>query len=114
MQTDSDSVPFDGLSIGQGFDARLLANPEMQNPLTVFSAEIRPHAGTGVVGMSVGNDGTVHPLPGVDVEIAVGTIQPTIRHLQQVSHASVLLDFGFERVLESYSGWGEGKLFVCS
>ena len=70
-------------SIAEDVTLDILTESVAENRLTAALGNIDPAAGARMIRMGVGNHGSRHRPPGVDVEIACGAVQAAICQLNQ-------------------------------
>jgi len=78
MERHPDAVDIEHAFVGKTADAGIGGQTVAQHPETFGGGEIRATAPGDVIAVRVGDDGTVHCSPGVDVEVADLAVKPAI------------------------------------
>lgn len=78
-------------AVRHGTDLGIGWHPVLENTETFAGGEVMAMAGAGVIGMSVGDDGSVDGLPGVDVKIAWRAVETSVSEFQNWDHGEMII-----------------------
>ena len=78
MEGKFDAVMVHGFTVVQSLDVDFGTKAVLKNGDAIVRSQIVRGAGSSMVAVCMGNDGTIHSAPRVDIEIADGTIEATV------------------------------------